>query len=228
VRDAGATINVRHPNYVASLSPVLFDSDLPIAELYAARLDGELFALEDGFCVIDAVDSQELRARSIATQCVGRLIAEQRTAAWIWGALLVPPSRLALCANIGARARPVVYQRASVREVVVEDDELATVAGIVVTTPLRTAVDLARFATVFEASEIDITVSLMRIGRFGLSECRGELDRRNNLPNKVRAWKRLCLAAQDPTQILADRLTAGNPQSTPNRILADRLTAGYP
>ena len=181
---------------MATLAPVLFDSDLPLAELCAARLDGELFALDDGFCPIDQPETRESRARSIAPHCRDRIIAERHTAAWIWGARDRPPEPLELCANIDARARPIISQRAIRREVVVDPDELREVAGILVTNPLRTAIDIARFSVEFGDFDCAVVGRLVHLGNFTLADCRRALDRRTNLPNKVRAWERLSRAVE--------------------------------
>src|SRR5687768_17102372 len=97
------------------LSPVLDATDLPIAELWAARLDGELFTLDDCFVPIDAPEGARERAAAIARQWPQRFIAERLTAAWIWGVLDTPPVRHELCASLGARARPSTSRRVTVR-----------------------------------------------------------------------------------------------------------------
>ena len=180
---------------MAALAPVLFPSDLPLAELCAARLDGELFALDDGYCPIDQPETHESRARSISPHCRDRIIAERRTAAWIWGARENPPQPLELCVDIDARARPIISGRAVRREVVIDGDEFYEVGGVLVTSPLRTAIDIARFGNYFDDTDGELLARLMAIGDFGLAECRLALDRRPNLPHKVRAWERLSRAA---------------------------------
>ena len=168
------------------LGAVLTTDDLPLAELCALRLDGELFAIDEGFAPIDEPDGPGPRARSLAVHCQDRLIAEQRSAAWIWGASPFPPSRHQLCASIGARARPAHVRRAVAREVVIDDDEWVELSGVRVTLPLRTVIDFARFDW-----EPSLASELMRLYGITPDDCRAELDRRHNLPNKVRAWQRL-------------------------------------
>lgn len=170
------------------LSPVLTTADLPLAELCAARLDGELLRLDDSFTSIDQPHDRSVRAQTIALAWPERMIAERWSAAWIWGALPQPPSRHTLCSSLGARARSSMPQRVSVREVVIDADEMVTFAGQRVTTPVRTIADLARFD---DDVPPQLLARLATIGSVSLHECRLALDRRRNLPNKVVAWRRI-------------------------------------
>ena len=176
---------------MSRLPPVLTTDHLPLAELCAARLDGELFPLDACFCPIDEPDLPALRAAAIVTHLPGRLIAEQNSAAWILGALWSPPLRHEFCTDISARARPSNVATARVREVVIAPEEIVRVGGLDVTTPLRTAIDLARCRPEFGDAERQTVARLMDIGRFGLQECREALDARRNLPNKRLAIERL-------------------------------------
>jgi len=189
---------------MARLAPVLHAGDLPLAELCAARLDGELVGIDEGFASIDAGDSALNRAAAAGRYWPHRLIAEQATAAWIWGARPDPPARHQLCASKNARARPPVPARSTVREVVIDTDEFALVGTVRVTTPLRTVVDLARFAEPYDDRALE---TLGRLAdRYGvtLAQCRSALDRRRNLPAKKLAWSRLLVA-----------LTSGAAQARP-------------
>lgn len=180
---------------MARLAPVLFVGDLPLAELHAARLDGELVLLDEAFAPIDQVADPAARARSLFRAWPPRLIAEQRTAAWIWGALLDAPARHQLCTSVGARARPPSPLRSVVREVVIEADEVATLAGLRVTSPLRTIADLARFSPLFDEPDALVVRGLLRLGALTLDDCRAALERRRNLPAKRLAWCRIRDAA---------------------------------
>ena len=173
------------------LDPVLTTDDLPLAELHAARLDGELFALDSCFCPVDQWEYPTLRANTIARQWPYRLIAEQRTAAWIYGVVPSPPSRHDLCADIGARARPTNLRLANVREVVMDPGDTVRIGELEVTTPLRTVVDLTRFSATFDNAEREMCRALLQLGGTGLDECIALMNRRRNLPNKRVALIRL-------------------------------------
>jgi hypothetical protein len=173
------------------LAPVLHPGDLPLAELCAARLDGELVAVDESFVAIDTAVVASVRATAVARDWSPRLIAEQTTAAWIWGAASSPPARHQLCASLERRARPPTPARCVLREVVIDDDEILLAAGVPVTAPLRTLVDIARFSPRFDAAERDIVFNLAALARATLADCRGALDRRRNLPSKRLAWARI-------------------------------------
>lgn len=172
------------------LPAVLGIGDLPLPELMAAVLDAELFPLGDAHCPIDEIDTPALRLAAVLAGRPARLIAELGTAAWVWGARPVVPAPLQLCVDLRARARPVSARNASVREVVLADGDLHRFGGRRVTTPLRTAVDLARAGDV----QPEVVSALARVGGFGLAECTAEMAARRNLPGKHRALQRLSAA----------------------------------
>jgi hypothetical protein len=173
------------------LHSVLTTDDLPLAELHAARLDGELYALDSCFCPVDELEYPALRANTIAAQWPFRLIAEQRSAAWVHGVTDFPPRRHDLCADIGARARPTNVHKANVREVVIDASEIVRIGRLDVTTPLRTTLDLARVSATFGNDERSMCIGLMRLGGFTAAHCIEVLDSRRNLPNKKVAFERL-------------------------------------
>ena len=185
---------------MARLAPVLHVGDLPLAELCAARLDGELFALDEAFAPVDVGAGPVERARAAGRDWPARLIAERWSAAWIWGAAERPPARHQLCASKDARARPVVPARGVVREVVIAADEYEVLGSVRVTTPLRTAVDLARFTDEFGAVEARTVRHLAAMAGADLAECRRALERRRNLPGKKIAWARLDAALDAAAQ----------------------------
>jgi hypothetical protein len=174
------------------LPAVLSACDLPLPELQAARLDGELFAIDGCFSPIDEIEQQRHRAASLAAVVPARLIAEQHSAAWVHGALELPPARHEFCADTRARVRPSAPPF-SLREVVIDPEDVIEIGGIGVTTPLRTTLDLARFCVDFGMAERVIACRLMAIGRFEFEDCLAALNRRRNLPGKRQAIARLSL-----------------------------------
>lgn len=176
---------------MSRLAAVLSLFDLPEAELHAAKLDGELYAIDQCFSPIDELDGKLNRARALSVTIPARLIAEQRSAAWIYGALPRPPRQHQFCADISARVRPAVLVAITVREVVIEACDLLTFSGLKVTSPMRTVVDLARNSVDLDDADLSVLSELMRVGRFGMAECRTILDRRRNLPNKHVAIERI-------------------------------------
>jgi hypothetical protein len=167
---------------------VLTPNDLPLAELSALHLDGELVAVDDAFAPLDQPPSPAQRAASLALLCEHRLIAERRTAAWVWGASLDAPPRHDVCVSIGARAGTSHSGRLHVREVVIAPEEIVALGGVHVTTPMRTVLDLARASDAFDPGLI---TRLLEVSRLTLGECIAELRSRRNLPQKKLALKRL-------------------------------------
>ena len=169
------------------LSSVLSALDLPPAELRAAELDGELFAIDGCWAPIDEPDRTSQRALALAVQLPDRVILEQRSAAWVWGLLDAPPQPHDLCTAIGARVRTGDGWPPA-REVVIDDDETEVISGIRVTTPLRTIVDLARFGASFDEQ---LVLRLLAFGGVTVADCIDAMDRRRNLPGKRLALERL-------------------------------------
>ena len=183
-----------HTERMPSRLPIVLTSfDLPPAELAAAALDGELYRVGNGFAPIDEIEQPNHRAGSLRAGLHHRLIAEQRSAAWVWGALIAPPAQHEFCTRMGARVGHASVLSRAVREVVIEPNEVTIVNCLPVTTPLRTVLDLLRFRSEFAGAEVEMIKSLMRLGNFGPGECHDELGRRRNLPNKKSATRRLVL-----------------------------------
>lgn len=184
---------------MSKLVSILTTDDLPLTELHALRLDGELFAVDEAFSPIDQPESIEQRARALAALCSERLIVEQRSAAWVWGASDSPPPRVELCASIGARARISDSGRIALREVVIAADEVVTIAGVQVTTPLRTAVDLLRFQPSFDSA---LVLRVLEVGEMTSADCVQYLASRHNLPRKKLALARAAQLAGDPIHVV--------------------------
>ncbi|WP_166792512.1 type IV toxin-antitoxin system AbiEi family antitoxin [Cryobacterium algoricola] len=138
------------------LPDILSSGDLPVAELSSLCLDGELFRVGDFWSPVDLAEDRDQRARSLALLVPVRAIAERLTAAWIYG-LAPEPQRHQFCVPRTARAYFPPSPRFGVREVVCDPEHIVRlgaatvnradvrVAGLLVTRPLRTALDLARW-----------------------------------------------------------------------------------
>lgn len=170
------------------LRPVLTTLDLPLAELCALRIDGQLTRLDEGFVSIDQPVDIAARAASLGVYCDDRLIVEQHSAAWVWGAITDPPVRHELCASLGARSRSVHPLRLIVREVVIGVDDWVQLGAVKVTTPLRTASDLARFSSRYDHALVE---RLLDLAGLAVADVVADLTRRRNLPRKKIALDRL-------------------------------------
>jgi len=129
---------------MSRLPSVLGTDDLTLAELCAARIDGELFRIDDAWAPIDEPDLPGLRAAVVARRAPRALIVERLSAAWVHGAIDAPPQVAQFCVPHRARVAVVTAHAAVVREVTITDDELVSFDGVVCTDRLRTAFDLLR------------------------------------------------------------------------------------
>ncbi len=182
------------------LAPVLSAADLPLAELCAARLDGELFAVCGRFSPVDEPDDVRHRASILASLAPRRLVAELRSAGWVWGACAFPPHPQRFCVGSGARISIGAATPHRLREVVIDEADILEIEGLRLTTPLRTAIDLARSGAAFEEADFAVLQALMRLGGFGHEECLAVMDSRRNLPGKKAAIARILQAESAPRQ----------------------------
>ncbi|MGR0219273.1 type IV toxin-antitoxin system AbiEi family antitoxin [Agromyces sp. ZXT2-6] len=184
---------------MARLPTVLGTRDLPLPELCAARLDGELVTVGDGWCPVDEPDLPSLRAAAVAPHRHGPLIVERRTAAWVHGAVPAPPVVSEYCIRYADRSTARIDPGCVVREVVIDDADVAVVGGIRCTTPLRTAFDLLRDASAGDDETVAIVGALLE-GEPGLeSRLRDRIGSAHRLPHKSRALARLDAATRQPS-----------------------------
>lgn len=117
--------------------------ELSVAELAAARLDGELFAFEDGYCSVDEPDTVRLRAAVLEQLpgLAGAVIAET-SAAWLHGAALIAPR--VHTGFVSMERRSARSPRLRLRQVSLRADDSERCGALRVTTPTRTVADLAR------------------------------------------------------------------------------------
>lgn len=172
------------------LPPVLCHLDLDPVELQALRLDGSLYPLGGAYCLLGELEAPRHRARAALAAQSPRLVAELGTAAWVWG-VTGEPDRPRFAVSPAARARVAPGTTGLVREVVHEPGDVADLDGFRVTTPLRTALDLARADDV-DAADRDATVARLAVlGGFGLEQALASLAERSGIPSRRHAAARL-------------------------------------
>lgn len=127
-------------------SPFLYFTDdrLSRAELSAACLDGDLVELGEAYIPADAVETAALRAGSLARTLGENLAATHLTAAWIHGALPLPPARHTVQRAVARRINLMPARQMVYRDLSIAADDLQLIGGVRVTTPVRTLIDLAR------------------------------------------------------------------------------------
>jgi hypothetical protein len=127
-------------------SPFLYFAGdrLSVAELSAARLDGDLVELGDAYIPADAIETRGLRAGSLRNTLGVTFAATHLSAAWIHGGVDEPPARHTVQRAVSRRVNHVLSRRIVYRDTHVALDDLLLIGGVWVTTPARTLVDLAR------------------------------------------------------------------------------------
>lgn len=124
---------------------LLFAGDaLSPAELSAARLDGDVVELGEGYMPADAVETAWLRAGSLAPMVTDTLAVTHLSAAWVHGGLTEPPGRHTLQRAVDRRLHHMIGRRFHYRDPHIDDADQLRIAGVRVTTPVRTLADLAR------------------------------------------------------------------------------------
>nr|WP_201469795.1 type IV toxin-antitoxin system AbiEi family antitoxin [Microbacterium hydrocarbonoxydans] len=121
----------------------LAGSALTVAELTAARIDGDLFEIGDGYIPADLVEARSTRASSIAHLIPIDTAASGPSAAWIHGAGDAPPAIHHVRRAVERRIRSTRRARIVLHDTSVASTELEVLGGVLVMTPARTMVDLA-------------------------------------------------------------------------------------
>ncbi|MGB4776967.1 SAM-dependent methyltransferase [Microbacterium sp.] len=117
---------------------------LSVAELCAARLDGDLVEVGEAFMPADAVETRELRAGSLALSIPAGVALARASAAWVHGAIPDPPSRHIVQRASPRRGHAVRDPRLIHHDQRLAETEFEQIGGVAVTTPVRTLADLVR------------------------------------------------------------------------------------
>jgi len=113
------------------------------AELSAARLDGELVAIGDGYTAADGLETAAVRAASLRPILGTRLVAIGLSAAWVHGARGLPPAVHHIQRGADGVSRPVRHD-IRFRDTPIAEADTVVLGGVRVATPARTLVELAR------------------------------------------------------------------------------------
>ncbi|MFS0912724.1 SAM-dependent methyltransferase [Microbacterium sp. 179-I 3D2 NHS] len=116
---------------------------LSAAELSAARIDGHVVDIGEGYVPADLVETPDVRAGAMAPLVRSGMAAVGPTAAWIHGAGDAPPAVHHLKRAVDRRGRPPVSGRLVFHDALLAASDLRSIGGIAVSTPVRTMVDLA-------------------------------------------------------------------------------------
>ena len=178
------------------LPAILSTRDLPLAELCAARIDGELHAVGGGWAVFDEPDRAELRAVATAMRAPRELVVTGLSAAWVLGAVDVEPPVAVLCRPIGERTTQVTGPGLEVRELQLEPEEIVEIGGVRCTGPDRTALEVLRDPRLDDVVAI-ATVASLETRSPGLAARLGRrLSASAHYPHKALAVRRLARVAE--------------------------------
>jgi len=188
-------------------SSLRIPGELSAVELRAAALDGELRPLGGAFLPLDLPLDVRTRIAALAPpRDDGRLILWGRCAAWIWGWSTAPCAALCCCVSSQHRVPSTTRRAYSVREMVIDRDEVTVIDSVSVTEPVRTLIDLARH------DERDDIVSILAAGL----RSRGR-DGEHHWPDIVAALRRRPSASH--ARRAHSRLTQARRQSTNQPLL---------
>ncbi|MDY0912080.1 type IV toxin-antitoxin system AbiEi family antitoxin [Rathayibacter festucae] len=126
------------------LPSVLIPGQLPLAELCAARLDGEVVALDEGFLLADLPLGPAERGAALLAVVPRGTVADRLSAAWVHGAMPAAPPVHSASIDRRNRLHPPMLARVRFHEVRLTDEDVTVLGGCSVTTPERTLIDLAR------------------------------------------------------------------------------------
>ncbi|WP_223624767.1 type IV toxin-antitoxin system AbiEi family antitoxin [Microbacterium sp. EST19A] len=118
-------------------------SRLSPAELSAARIDGHVIDLGEAYVPADLVETAEVRASTLASLVRPGTAASGPTAAWIHGAGDAPPAVHHVKRSADRRLRPQTSGRLVFHDTLLAASDQQMIAGIAVSTPVRTLLDLA-------------------------------------------------------------------------------------
>ncbi|MEN2740958.1 hypothetical protein ABCS02_24505 [Microbacterium sp. X-17] len=128
-----------------SPSLLLYAGDrLTLAELCAARLDGDVVELGEAFLPADAVESAALRAQSLAPLLTPAVAITHASAAWVHGAIPEAPARHTLQRAVPWRPHHLWDRRFVYRDALLPADDVRELGGIAIASRERTVVDLLR------------------------------------------------------------------------------------
>jgi hypothetical protein len=171
------------------LPDVLSVADLPIAELCAARMDGQLIAVDECFSPVDQPVGQIERADALSAIAGSQAVAHGGSALWIHGLADAPPAVHTVWVAREDRGTVRRTRRLFVRETRFLDGDLARIGRQLVVSPVRMVFDLVRtegFGPV-EAAELSLVVAA-----FGLDAdaCLARIEAVPNLPGRRSALER--------------------------------------
>lgn len=169
---------------------VLTPADLPLAELHAARLDGEVFSIDEFFSPLDEVPDLRLRGDALFALAGRGAVAELESAVWLYGLVMDPPLVHTVTVDRTHRITLPRTRRLRVRETRIFTDDIHRIGAMSVTSPVRTIFDILMAKDFTEVSRRHITSLLSKAGA-DLTKCRSRINAIPNMPGRHEALARL-------------------------------------
>ena len=113
------------------------------AELQAMALDGEVYPLADGYAMVDAPLTPQLKARAVCLDFCDRLVPAGLSALWVWG-LVFEPRTHTVALRTKMRANHATLDRRRVRELEFDAQSLQQAGELMICSPTRAVADLLR------------------------------------------------------------------------------------
>ncbi|SEE13013.1 hypothetical protein SAMN04489740_0721 [Arthrobacter alpinus] len=164
---------------------------LSLAELHAMKLDGVLWPIfADAFRPVGVAESPELRAAALTHQIpaslVRRAALSQLSAAWVYGCA-PPPEVISLAQNhTGKSASLPPFSGCTLRQVHLATTDIHHIGQALVTSPLRTAMDVARTAPYGLARDVVVRMGALPSLQCPLGRIRQALGLATHVPGKKR------------------------------------------
>lgn len=169
--------------------------ELSIAELSAARIDGDLSGIADAFMPSDIPESAPLRAAALRALVPARLALCRTSAAWVHGAGSAPPVLHHLQRAVPERLRVQTPVGVVFHDVTTAPDDIIVLAGVAVTTLTCTIADMARTDT-----DDPRLADLVAMHPEQLPPAIAHLERAGRLPGKRPGLRRLRALYDDVTR----------------------------
>jgi hypothetical protein len=171
------------------LPDVLSVADLPIAELCAARMDGQVIVVDECFSPVDQPVGPSERAAALRAIAGSRAVAHGRSALWVHGLSDDPPAVHTVWVARQDRGTVRRTRRLLVRETRFLDGDLARIGRNLVVSPVRMVFDLVRDEVFGPAEAAALTLV---VAAFGLDPdvCLARIEAVPNLPGRRRALAR--------------------------------------
>jgi len=195
------------------------------AERWALVRDGHAIVTDGIICAIDEMPGPGLRldahlgsnfpgTKHIGTKHIGSekidsdrdaadqadAVAIEQSALWVFGAISTPPRQVCLAGLDGTRLY-VGTGNAQVRELVIPRSDCLSFGNRLVTTPARTAADIARHCPDDDTALQDLTDLAQQTG-FADQQALAILARTVHLPFARRARQRLAAALAHPVDVV--------------------------